>query len=380
MSDFLFTSESVSEGHPDKVADQISDAVLDAILAQDPRSRVAAETCAELRRRPADVVVNSLLILGAQLGAEAEGVPCAVLSANVLAFPGWGVPPMGPGVAPAKGRAGRARDALLGRMTHRLWNSGLASLNRTRVENGLAPVRRSLDAVTTSDLLLILTSAAFEFPSFAPPANVRIAGPRLDDPAWVRPWTPPPGNEPLVLVGLSSTFQDQAGALGRIATALGELPVRGLITTGPALAGTRIAAPANVTVVESAPHGQVLEHAAACVTHAGHGTVIKALAAGVPVLALPMGRDQDDNAARLVATGAGERLRPTASASRIATALRGVLEKPRYRAAAGRVAATITRETAEDRAVAEIESLVERRASGDAAGGRAHATAPSRGR
>ena len=44
MNDFLFTSESVSEGHPDKVADQISDAILDAILAQDPRSRVAAET------------------------------------------------------------------------------------------------------------------------------------------------------------------------------------------------------------------------------------------------------------------------------------------------------------------------------------------------
>ena len=43
-NDFLFTSESVSEGHPDKVADQISDAILDAILAQDPLSRVAAET------------------------------------------------------------------------------------------------------------------------------------------------------------------------------------------------------------------------------------------------------------------------------------------------------------------------------------------------
>src|ERR1700687_2885566 len=43
-SDFLFTSESVSEGHPDKVSDQISDSVLDAILAQDPKSRVAAET------------------------------------------------------------------------------------------------------------------------------------------------------------------------------------------------------------------------------------------------------------------------------------------------------------------------------------------------
>ena len=44
MSEYLFTSESVSEGHPDKVADQISDAILDALLAQDPKSRVAAET------------------------------------------------------------------------------------------------------------------------------------------------------------------------------------------------------------------------------------------------------------------------------------------------------------------------------------------------
>jgi S-adenosylmethionine synthetase len=44
MTDFLFTSESVTEGHPDKVADQISDAVLDAIIAQDPQGRVACET------------------------------------------------------------------------------------------------------------------------------------------------------------------------------------------------------------------------------------------------------------------------------------------------------------------------------------------------
>jgi S-adenosylmethionine synthetase len=44
MTDFLFTSESVSEGHPDKVADQISDAILDAILAQDTKARVACET------------------------------------------------------------------------------------------------------------------------------------------------------------------------------------------------------------------------------------------------------------------------------------------------------------------------------------------------
>ncbi|MDH5259731.1 MAG: methionine adenosyltransferase, partial [Gammaproteobacteria bacterium] len=44
LKDYVFTSESVSEGHPDKVADQISDAVLDAILEQDPKARVACET------------------------------------------------------------------------------------------------------------------------------------------------------------------------------------------------------------------------------------------------------------------------------------------------------------------------------------------------
>ena len=45
MSKFFFTSESVTEGHPDKICDQISDAVLDAILEQDKTGRVACETC-----------------------------------------------------------------------------------------------------------------------------------------------------------------------------------------------------------------------------------------------------------------------------------------------------------------------------------------------
>jgi S-adenosylmethionine synthetase len=62
MSDFLFTSESVSEGHPDKVADQISDAVLDAILAQDPSSRVAAET----------LVKDNLVVLAGEITTNAR--------------------------------------------------------------------------------------------------------------------------------------------------------------------------------------------------------------------------------------------------------------------------------------------------------------------
>jgi S-adenosylmethionine synthetase len=61
MSEFLFTSESVSEGHPDKVADQISDAVLDAVLAQDKHGRVAAET----------LVATGLVVMAGQITTRA---------------------------------------------------------------------------------------------------------------------------------------------------------------------------------------------------------------------------------------------------------------------------------------------------------------------
>jgi S-adenosylmethionine synthetase len=62
MSEFLFTSESVSEGHPDKVSDQISDAVLDAIISQDPTSRVAAET----------LVKDNLIVLAGEITTGAR--------------------------------------------------------------------------------------------------------------------------------------------------------------------------------------------------------------------------------------------------------------------------------------------------------------------
>ncbi len=94
------------------------------------------------------------------------------------------------------------------------------------------------------------------------------------------------------------------------------------------------------------------------VTHCGHGTTIKALAAGVPLVCLPMGRDQNDVAARVVHRGAGVRLDPGAPAEQIAAAVRGVIDDPSYAAAAGRIAASIAEETAEDRAVAEIEAVL----------------------
>jgi UDP:flavonoid glycosyltransferase YjiC (YdhE family) len=94
------------------------------------------------------------------------------------------------------------------------------------------------------------------------------------------------------------------------------------------------------------------------VTHAGHGTVAKALAAGVPVLALPLGRDQHDIAARVVHRGAGLRLDRDAPPDRIAGAVRRLLGDPRFAAGAARVAAVMADEAREDRAVAELEALV----------------------
>jgi S-adenosylmethionine synthetase len=62
LSDFVFTSESVNEGHPDKVSDQISDAVLDAMLAQDPKSRVACET----------MCLTGLVLVGGEITSKAQ--------------------------------------------------------------------------------------------------------------------------------------------------------------------------------------------------------------------------------------------------------------------------------------------------------------------
>jgi len=62
MRDFIFTSESVTEGHPDKICDQISDAVLDALLTEDPESRVACET----------VVNTGLCLLTGEITSKAK--------------------------------------------------------------------------------------------------------------------------------------------------------------------------------------------------------------------------------------------------------------------------------------------------------------------
>ena len=332
-----------------------------------PAALFAADVREELQRRPADVVVGNFFVFGAQIAAEAEGVPFAFMVSNLLSFPKSGTPPLGPGLTPARGPLGRARDAAINRMMRRLFDKGLDQLNAARRAHGLDPAGSVLENFERADRLLLMTSPAFEYESFTPPPNVRMVGPRLDDPAWAGDWSPPAGDNPLVLVGMSSTFMDHAEPLQRVTTALGRLPVRGLVTTGPSIPRDAIDAPANVTVVERAPHSEVLKHAAATVTHAGHGTVLKALAAGVPVVALPLGRDQLDNAARVAHHRAGLRLKPNASPETIAAAVQRVIDDPSFAENAGRLADAIAADTAEDHAVAELEALATRSRSNGSA-------------
>lgn len=335
--------------------------ILDTLMVG-PAPRFARETLAVIDDVHPDVVAATFPLFGAMLAAEARGVPCAVLVPNVVALPAEGMPPFGTGLLPATGRLGRVRDLTLNGLVERVWNRGLPELNRARAALGLAPLDRLLAQYDRADRVLALTAAAFDFPAILPP-NVRYVGPQLDDPDWAEPWTPPADDgRPLVLVAMSTTFMDHVDQLQRAVTALGTLPVRGLVTTGPAVDPGRIRAPGNVTVIRSAPHGQVLAHTDVLVTHGGHGTVVKGLVAGVPIVCMPTGRDQPDNAARLVARGAGVKLSRKASPAKVASAVQRVLGDPSFHSAAAELGARVRAEAGSGAALVELEALVPRTA------------------
>jgi MGT family glycosyltransferase len=159
-----------------------------------------------------------------------------------------------------------------------------------------------------------------------------------------------------VLVGFSSTYQDQGPILRRVVEALSALPVRAVVTLGQMLDPGEVGSSANVAVVASVPHRSVLPQASLVISHCGHGTTIKALAAGVPLVCIPMGRDQNDTAARVVEAGAGVRLATRASADRIRTAVSQVLGDHRFADNAARLATAIREGWRTADLVTEIEA------------------------
>ena len=305
-----------------------------------------------------NLVVSSFTNLGAMLAAEAQGAQFDVLIPNVYPMPAQGMPPMGTGLAPARGALGRIRDDFLNRVsTLTLSRYVLPKLNNLRAEYGLAPLNTHWSQIHRARKELILTSSHFDFPASLP-STARYVGPILDDPAWADAdeWVPPPGNAPLVLVSMSSTFQNQLSVLQRICDALSGLPLRALVTTGPALDPARLSAAGNVSVVRAAPHRAVLDHASLVITHGGHGTVVKALSAGVPLVVIQHGRDQADNAMRVTARGAGLSISRRSSRTRIRKAVEHALRSNSMNASAVRLGTRI-RESAGANLIRELEDL-----------------------
>jgi MGT family glycosyltransferase len=329
-----------------------------------PASAYAQDTHAALEREAVDAMVCDYMLFGPPIAAERAGVPQALIVHNIYMVPEPGKPAPGPGFLPARGRLGVARDRAVNRAFLALFNRGLPAVNRARSQHGLAPLRHIVDQLHRVELVLVLTSESFDFHGEAHPGHVRYVGPMLADPRWVGAWQPPwPADDPrpLVVVSFSSTYMAQERVLARVIEGLGRLDGRVLVTTGPAVDPASLPAAGNTVVVRSAPHAKLFPEAAVVVTHAGMGTVTRALACGVPLVCVPMGRDQLDVAARVVHAGAGVRLRTGAKPAAIRAAVERVMRDPDFQSNAQRIGARMAEDAAAHRGILELEALARTR-------------------
>ena len=160
---------------------------------------------------------------------------------------------------------------------------------------------------------------------------------------------------PLVVTSLSTTYMHQEQQLQ---TALAALEgMRGVITVGDGIDPSDLATTNGHVVARWLPHETLLPHADAVVTHAGHGTVMAALAAGVPLVCLPMGRDQHGNADQVVRNGAGVQLDSGADAAQLRAAIDTVVGDPRFTANARRLCRSVHALGGVERLADEVEAL-----------------------
>jgi MGT family glycosyltransferase len=193
----------------------------------------------------------------------------------------------------------------------------------------------------------VLVACPQEFDAAMPdlPANVRYVGAIRDAPPAAEresPWGRPEG-QPRVLVAFSTTYQHQEDVLRLVATALAALPVQAIMTVGTVIDPGAIEPAPNVAMHRYLPHAALLPDCGLVVTHAGFGTVMAVLAHGVPLLCLPMGRDQHENAARVAACGAAMVLSAGAGVEEMRHAMQELLTTPAYQEAARRMAVMIAR-------------------------------------
>ncbi|HXD58022.1 MAG TPA: glycosyltransferase [Thermoleophilaceae bacterium] len=255
----------------------------------------------------ADACIVDIQTWGALAAAEAWRGPWAAFCPYPLPLPSQDAPPFGPGLPPARGPLGRLRDRALRPLVFGTVEKIVVSqLNGVRAEVGLGPVDATT-MFTRPPLLLYMTAEPFEYPRSDWPDSVELVGPC----AWDPPADPPEWlgeiQRPLVLVTTSSEFQDDGRLVRTALEALKDEPVE-VVATLPAADVSDIEVPANARVMPFVPHAPLLDRAACAVTHGGMGATQKALARGVPVCAVPFGRDQLEVARRVEVSGAGTRL------------------------------------------------------------------------
>lgn len=275
-------------------------------------ARRAEHEVGDLRAAVEDVGPDLLLVDGQAWGglatAEAWDGPWAAWLPYPMPLPSPDAPPFGPGLPPARGPAGRLRDRVLRPVLLRSFERAmLPKLNAVRAGLSLGPLSSAADVFTRPPVLLYLTAEPFEYPRRDWPANIRMIGPCAWDPPAEAPGWLAAVDRPIVLVTTSSEFQDDGRLVTTALDALADEPLH-VVATLPSADPTAFARRPNAHVLPFVPHGPLLERAACVVTHGGMGATQKALAAGVPVCAVPFGRDQLEVARRVVVAGAGTRL------------------------------------------------------------------------
>jgi UDP:flavonoid glycosyltransferase YjiC (YdhE family) len=229
-------------------------------------------------------------------------------------------------------------------------------LNGARERVGLPPLDRTHGGIS-DQLAIVATFPQLEYPRAGWQPSIRVTGPLL----WEQPYPAtghPPGDDPLVLVA-PSTSQDPSHRMLRAALeGLAGEPVRVLATTNRREPAEPIAVPANARLVDWVSYATEMPHCAAVICHAGHGTVARALASGVPVVACPAAGDMSENAARVAWAGAGVSVPRRLTTPRgIRLAVRKLLAEPAYARRAAELGKWAAGHDGAKIAAAEVEQL-----------------------
>lgn len=247
-------------------------------------------------------VVSDILTLAPALAAEAAGVPRATLIPHIYPVVEPGLPFFAIGLRAPRTALGRRAWRAGQRALNVGLEHGRRDLNRQRARLGLPPLERFHGGISP-DLALVGTFPQLEYPRHWP-AGVEVTGPmsfELPHPEIELP----PGEEPLVLVA-PSTAHDSGNHLVRTALkALAGERVRVVATTNRVVPQNPIEIPANAVLVDWLSYSQLMPAASLVISHGGHGTVARALAAGAPLLISPFTGDMSETAMRVSWAGAG---------------------------------------------------------------------------